>query len=147
MVQLRVGQTEKPLQRHLATKHRVLATVAILALTSALPARAASVYSPWLKVQSIEYLASTDAYLIGFEGTVRTDELDADGSPCTIYSKAVIRESTKGVATDAKDVDRMVSQLFFAKATGQRVRAVVHQCDTFNNSATRPKIYDLITQD
>ena len=145
----RFGPTQSNAAKlRLATRWSLLVTAVVLvSLGSAVPAWGASVYANFLQVASIEYLVSTDSYLVGFVGTVGTTELDADGAPCTIYTKAVIRESTKGVATDARDVDRLVSQLFFAKATGMRVRAWVHQCDTFNNAATRPKIYYLITQD
>jgi hypothetical protein len=121
-----------------------LATILILAASLAPGAEAATVYANWLKVKRITYSASLDTYLVLFDGTPRTNETDGSGNPCGSYDQAVVRASSVGVVTDAEKVDRLMTELHIAFATGQLVRAWAHKCDNYG-ATTYPKLYSLQT--
>jgi hypothetical protein len=121
-----------------------LATILTLAASLAPAAEAASVYANWLKVKRITYAANLDTYLVLFDGTPRTNETDDFGNPCDSYTQGVVRASSAGVPTDAAKVDRLMTELHIAFATGKLVRAWAAKCDVYSGT-TYPKIYSLQT--
>jgi hypothetical protein len=115
--------------------------VFLACLTLIVPhAGAATVYANFLTIDQIVYAASGDTYLVRFNGTpFSTSETDDLGTPCDDFSGVVIRSSTKGVNTeDPAKVDRLITQLNIAWATGAEVKLWVHRCDVH---ATNPKTY------